>query len=397
MRVVRAGNLPAGFPVPPNLVRGLLPSDEELDKARTLGERFREIAGLRPVQLVRLASSTRPYRVWVALEALQVTGSFKVRGALLALERRLAEARERAALPSANSTKGHPFTILAASAGNHGVGVAHAAKVLGAKAEIVVPRGAPRAKVDKIREAGAIVIESSSAGYDEAEAEAIRIAERRGLPFLSPYDDLDVLAGNGASLGFEIVQALGRVPERVHCPIGGGGLATGLASAFDYERRRRLGEGRRGIVVPVQSEASCAFAMSIERGGNAVTELPPKPTLAEGLEGGISERAFIRARALIDSVIVCTEDEILAAMKYVKSALDLVVEGSAAVAMVPELPDMPSLSLLGLGLEPDTATAGDAPFKVAMSEAPTPNAMDVVIVLTGKNIDADRAAALVGS
>jgi threonine dehydratase len=383
MRVVRAG---ASLPVPANLVPGLLPSDEELEKARTLGDRFREIAGLKPVQLVRLQSSPRAYRVWVALEALQVTGSFKVRGALLALERRMAEAKAKATLPG--SLKSGTFTILAASAGNHGVGVAHAAKVLGAKAEIVVPKGAPRTKVDKIREAGATVIEASSTGYDEAEAEAIRIAERRGLPFLSPYDDLDVLAGNGASLGFEIVHALGRVPERVHCPIGGGGLATGLASALDYERRQRVGEGRRGIVVPVQSEASCAFAMSIERGGNAVTELPPKPTLAEGLEGGISERAFIRARALIDSVVVCTEEEILAAMKYIKTALGgLIVEGSAAVAMVPELPDMPSLSLLGLGLEPPADSSGA--FKVAMSESQTP---DVVIVLTGKNIDADRAA-----
>jgi threonine dehydratase len=388
MRVVRAG---ATLPVPANLVPGLLPSDDELEHARTLGERFREVAGLKPVQLVRLQSSTlgpqRPYRVWVALEALQVTGSFKVRGALLALERRIAEAKAKA---TATHSKSGPFTILAASAGNHGVGVAHAARVLGAKAEIVVPKGAPRTKVDKIREAGATVIESSSAGYDEAEAEAIRIAERRGLPFLSPYDDLDVLAGNGASLGFEIVHALGRVPERVFCPIGGGGLATGLASAFDYERRQRTGEGRRGIVVPVQSEASCAFAMSIERGGNAVTELPPKPTLAEGLEGGISERAFIRARALIDNAIVCTEDEILAAMKYIKAALGgLVVEGSAAVAMVPELPEMPSLSLLGLGLDLDSAD-----FKVAMSESQT---ADVVIVLTGQNIDADRAAALLGT
>jgi len=386
MRVVRAR---APLPVPTNLVPGLLPSDDELENARTLGDRFRESAGLKPVQLVRLqaGSTTRPYRVWVALEALQVTGSFKVRGALAALERRMAEAKAK----DPHAKKGS-FTILAASAGNHGVGVAHAAKVLGAKAEIVVPKGAPRTKVDKIRAAGATVIESSETGYDGAEAEAIRIAERRGLPFLSPYDDLDVLAGNGASLGFEIAHALGRVPERVHCPIGGGGLATGLASALDYERRRRVGEGRRGIVVPVQSEASCAFAMSIERGGNAVTELPPRPTLAEGLEGGISERAFIRARALIDSVIVCTEDEIAASMRYVKDALHIVVEGSAAVAMVPELPEMPSLSLLGLGFESrDSAGA----FKVAMgSEEQTP---DVVIVLTGQNIDADRAASVLGS
>lgn len=317
-----------------------LPPDALIDEARDLRGRFPR-AGLRALSLVTL----RP-QLHVALESLQVTGSFKVRGALLALDRLL-----RAHLAAG---KTGPLVVVAASAGNHGAGVAYAAKHLGVEAHVVVPRGAPRAKVKKIEAAGAHVLEASSPGYDAAEAEALALADKRGVPFVSPYDDDAVLAGNGASLAFEIAGALGRVPAEVYCPLGGGGLATGLACGL-----RRLGASR---VVPVQSEASCAFAQSLER-GRAVTELPPATTLAEGLEGGISERAFARAQAVLDRAVVVTEPEIVQAMRFAFHELGLTVEGSAAVALVPVL--APSF------------------------EAPDG---DVVVVLTGRNIDADRLA-----
>lgn len=332
---------------------GLLPDAARLERARGLTSRFLG-AHLREVVLVRLPIDRGAERVWLAVESMQATGSFKVRGALLAVEARLAE-RER----DRDHDPGQPLEIVAASAGNHGIGVACAAKVLGARATIVVPRGAPKTKTDKITGYGATVFHAQSPGYDDAEAEAIALARTRGVPFLSPYDDLDVLTGNGASLAFEITSALGKIPDRVFCPIGGGGLATGLACGFAHE-----GESSP-IVWGVQSQASCAFATSLET-GVAVTTLPPAETLAEGLEGGISERGFARARVALAGAVVVTEEELARAMTYAVREIGLTLEGSAAVALAPIL--APPSSVLE---------------------------RDVVVVLTGRNVDPERLAQIV--
>ncbi|MBX3190779.1 MAG: pyridoxal-phosphate dependent enzyme [Labilithrix sp.] len=331
---------------------GLFPSAERLASVRRLAVRF-PAAGLREVALVKVSPRVAPgaaalgsrSRVWLALESMQTTGSFKVRGALVAISA-LASDRE----------------IVAVSAGNHGIGVAHAAKVLGRKATVVVPSGAPRAKTDKIAACGAVVIRASSPGYDDAEREAIALAEARGAVFLSPYDDVDVIAGNGASLGFEIIDALGKVPDRVIAPIGGGGLATGLACAFGGERPRVWG---------IQSEASCAFARSLER-GSAVTTLPYAETLAEGLEGGLPERAFARVRATLAGCLVATEEELAAAMTFAFRELGLALEGSAAIALAPLLVP-PAL----------------------LRQEEEEKEEDVVLVLTGRNVDPERLARVV--
>ncbi len=353
----RAASSPAA-PVP----AGLLPSAERLARARGLAQRFPE-AHLREVTLIR-APIERPgssLRIWLALECMQVTGSFKVRGALLAMEALVAAAA------GAKGAEGAPVEVIAASAGNHGIGVSLAAKVLGAKATVVVPRGAPRTKTDKIASYGATIVHAHSTGYDDAEAEAIELARTRGLPFLSPYDDLDVLTGNGASLGYEIIEKLGRVPDLVYAPIGGGGLATGLALAITDGTTT---SARR--VWGVQSEASCAFAQSLES-GVAVTTLPPAETLAEGLEGGISLRGFARARQVLAGAIVVTEDELANAMRFGVRELGLTLEGSAAVALAAAL------------AAPPAADAADAGIVEG----------DLVVVLTGRNVDPDRLARVV--
>jgi threonine dehydratase len=325
---------------------GLLPTADRLERARDLARRFPE-AHLREVSLVRAPIDRGATRVWLALECMQVTGSFKVRGALLAMESLVV------------ASQGRPVEVVAASAGNHGIGVAFAAKVMGAHATIVVPRGAPRTKTDKIAGYGATIVLAQSTGYDDAEAEAIELARSRDLPFLSPYDDLDVLVGNGASLGFEIARALGKDPEVVYCPIGGGGLATGLACALSSR------------VWGVQSEASCAFAQSLES-GVAVTVLPPAVTLAEGLEGGISVRGFARAGATLAGAIVVTERELAAAVTFAYREMGLMLEGSAAVALAP---------VLAPPRDDDTdQTAGER---------------DLVVVLTGRNVDPERLAQIV--
>ena len=315
-----------------------------LQEARELGKRF-PAAGLRPVTLVRtpeldeLADSAARPRVWLALENLQVTGSFKVRGALCAL----ASARRA----------GHD-RVVAASAGNHGAGIAHAARMLGMQAKIVVPETTPTRKLQAMRLSG-IAIERVSGGYDDAQERALQLAEQHGVPFVSPYDDPLVAAGNGGSLGFEIIAALGHVPERVVVPIGGGGLATGLACALSLAAGE---EPERRRVWTAQSEASPAFALSIQS-GQAIESLEVQgSTLAEGLEGGISARSFGRTARVVGGVSVVTEGDIAEAMRKLWQLLGLRVEGSGAAALVPVLQ--------GAGLPCDG---------------------DLVVVLTGRNVD----------
>lgn len=328
----------------------LLPSRDTLERARTLTSRFAS-AGLVPLTLTLAPALSRgKARVWLAIESMQVTGSFKVRGALLAVESLCA------------ASPGKKPAIVAASAGNHGIGVAFAAKTLGASATVVVPSGTPAIKVEKIAAYGGTVVTARGASYDAAEAEAIALAKSRGSVFLSPYDDPNVVAGNGASLGYEIIRALGKLPDRIVCPIGGGGLATGLGCALEATQRRV-----RPITV-VQSEASPAFALSLERGA-AVTTLPPAETLAEGLEGGISAPAFARAKTVVDQAWVATEASVRTAMLFAVRELGLVLEGSAAVALAPLL-EVPEC-------------LDDAPRRP-----------ETVIVLSGRNVDRARLQSL---
>jgi len=354
MRVVRAepraDRAPVEWPVPTDAVRDLRRRFPEANLVPT--------AVVRVPALDRIADAGGRARVWLALESLQVTGSFKVRGALVAL----AEARERL---------GSGAHVVAASAGNHGAGVAYAARALGLRATVVMPEGAPEAKRARVLGYGAELVETATSHYDDAEPHAVRLARDAGAAFVSPYDDPFVAAGNGGSLAFDVVRALGRVPDVVVCPLGGGGLASGLGWALE---KAALEAGkpdpRRRRVWGVQSEASPAMALSLERGA-AVTRLTVSAkTLAEGLEGGISETGFARAAAAIAGVIVTEEDAIARAMAFALSELGLVLEGSAATSLVPLLAG----ACPGLRDEPGEGVLGQ----------------DVVAILTGRNVDRER-------
>jgi threonine dehydratase len=333
----------------------------ELEPVRQIAKRFpeanlREVAVVRAPELDQRADRAGRPRVWLALEALQTTGSFKVRGALVALDR----VRQRC---------GPGASVVAASAGNHGAGVAYAASVLGLSATVVVPASVPRAKRTRIERYGAKIVLCESDRYDDAEARAMALAVETGATFVSPYDDADVVAGNGGSLGLEIVRALGGVPDLVLAPLGGGGLATGLAYAFADESELAA---KQRCVWGVQSQASAAMALSLQRGEAVVRLAPEGPTLAEGLEGGISKSAFERTREAIAGVVVVSEDQIASAMGYACKEMGLVIEGSAAVALAPVLFGLPE------GVQR------------AKSE-------DVVVVLTGRNVDREKLDAVTKS
>jgi threonine dehydratase len=252
-------------------------------------------------------------------ETKQHTGSFKVRGAIAAI---------------ANAQQSGVGEVVTASAGNHGAGIAYASRLLGARATVFVPRSAPIAKRSKIEGPGVTLRVVPTDHFDAAEQEAKKYAAASGIPFVSAYEDDIVAAGNGATLAFELVSALGKVPDVVLCPLGGGGLASGVVWGLSTEAGER--KCSAPAVFGVQSEASPSTAMSLER-GSAVTYLEGEPTWADGLEGGISERGFARVKELIRGVYVVDEAAVRRAMQFCKERLAIRAEGSGAIAIAPLL------------------------------------------------------------
>jgi threonine dehydratase len=246
--------------------------------------------------------------VLLKLECWQPTGSFKVRGALARMALLTAEEKERG--------------IVAASAGNHALGVAFAAQALGGiRATVFVPTTAPRAKVDKLR-TFPVELREIGATYDDAHAAADEECARTGSVYVHAYDDPRTAAGQG-TIGLELMAERPDVGTVV-VPIGGGGLVTAIAiacKAIDPTVR----------VVGVQPEASPSFRESVRR-GEALLEYPAEPTLADGISGGIGEIVFAH-RALVDDDVLVSEDEIADAMAALVAHDQVIAEASGAVGI----------------------------------------------------------------
>jgi threonine dehydratase len=341
----------------PPTARPPVPDRSQLDAVRHLGHRFpnarvREVPIVRAAELDLRADPAGSTRIWLALEALQVTGCYQVRGALVAL----------AGLASRRGLR----DFVAPSVGNHGIAVAYAACVLGMSATVVVPRTTPRTKKDKIERYGATLIVADSDHYEAAERIARALAEAQGALFVPPTDDMDLVLGNGGSLGLEIVRGLGGVPENVLVPFGAGALATGLAWAFASEAATDGGCAQS--VWGVQSDVTCAMATWLERNGSgrpadesqsSSAIVAAGPTLAEEIAPGSTPDAFARARTAVAGVVVVSEEMIGEAMAHAYRDMGLVLEGTAALALAPVL----------FGL-PEPLRGGD-----------------LVVVLTGRNVD----------
>lgn len=265
--------------------------------------------------------------VHLKLEGLQRTGSFKLRGAVAALAVR------------------EGSHVVAASAGNHGAGIALAARRAGRRATVVVPETCPPVKRAAIAALGAEVL-ARGRTYDEAEAEA------RALPgtFVSAFDDPAVMLGNGGTLCDEILEQLPGV-RQVIVPVGGGGLCAGLCA--------RLAERAPHVrVAGAQPEANCAMSESL-REGRALTRYEGRATLCEGLEGPVAERTYAVVRDARVAIALASEAQIRAAVAFAYRQLGVVVEPSAAVgiALVRErdVPIVPPavVVLTGSNIEPD--------------------------------------------
>jgi threonine dehydratase len=248
-----------------------------------------------------------PLGCFLKLESLQATGSFKLRGAAVKLARLPPEVRARG--------------VVAASAGNHGLGLSLAAQRLGMRATVIVSRGAAQVKRQGMARLGAEVI-ASAGDYSQAEREAIELARASGRAFVSPFDDDDVIDGNGAWLAEELASQQ-RELRRVIVPVGGGGLIAGLARALQP----------RGVqVIGVQPRANCAMHESFTQ-GRALVDYHGGPTACEGLEGAVAERTYAIAKQHVDSIVLVEEDEVLRAVAFAYRVLGLLVEPSAAVVL----------------------------------------------------------------
>ncbi|MBI3549794.1 MAG: pyridoxal-phosphate dependent enzyme [Elusimicrobia bacterium] len=248
--------------------------------------------------------------VRLKLESMQVTGSFKIRGAYFRLAQ--LSAAERAA------------GVVTCSAGNHGKAVAYVAREAGVRAAVYVPSSVDEAKHKAILELGAEVIKSTSASYDETEAWAMEEAAKAGRPFISAFDDEFIMAGNGGSLAVETV-ADAPAARTFVLPIGGGGLGAGFA----YYVKENLEDS---TVIGVQHEGCPALKLSLER-GRCVRRMPGIETVAGGVEGGLGEKPFEILKSRVDRVALVSEAEILQATRWMLDAHQMLIEPSAAVVI----------------------------------------------------------------
>jgi threonine dehydratase len=245
--------------------------------------------------------------VYLKMENEQITGSFKVRGALNAL----------AALPEEVRRRG----VVASSAGNHGMGVAFAARELGVPATIFVPSVAPKVKRDGIAALGA-TLDTSQPHYDAAMMAAKAFAAERGLTYVNPCLGDPLLAGQG-TVGLEILADLPDVASIV-VPVGGGGLLGGVASIV----RRVAPEVR---IHGAQSVNTAAMARSVAAG--RVVEIPVVPTLADGLAGQIDDEALDIGMNGLDEIVTLSEDEIAQTIAWLARTHDVKAEGAGAVGV----------------------------------------------------------------
>ena len=282
-------------------------------------------------------------RRFLKAESLQPIGAFKIRGAYVAVASLSADERSRG--------------VITYSSGNHAQGVARAARLLGAPAVVVMPSDAPAIKRARVAADGAEIVVVGTAS-DERQAVAERLAAERGLSIIPPFDDDRIIAGQG-TVGLEIVEGMPDIAA-VLVPIGGGGLASGVAAAV-----RALAPTAR--VIGVEPELAADARDSLKAG--RIVRWPASDvsrTIADGTRTqALGERTFAHLAALLDSIVTVSEDEIAAGVRIAAEESRLVVEPSGALTVAALAFRSAELGFVGL----------DRP---------------VVAVVSGGNVDPDR-------
>lgn len=250
--------------------------------------------------------------VFLKCENLQRTGAFKLRGAYNKLS----------SLSEAERKKG----VVAASAGNHAQGVAYAARELGIKATIFMPIGASLPKYQATLDFGAKVV-LSGAIFDETLSAAKAFTEKSGAVFIPPFDDADIVAGQG-TVGLEILDDLPEVDNILVC-LGGGGLAAGVATAAKLKAKSL---GKKVNIIAVQAAAAAAYPVSLEAG--KPVEIKIGSTIADGIAVAKPGKIpFDLIEEYVDKVVTVSEDEIAKAMVLVMEKSKMVVEAGGVVGV----------------------------------------------------------------
>lgn len=270
------------------------------------------VVELTPVETSRALGRQIGSDVYLKCENLQRAGSFKVRGAYVRM----------AGLTDAEKAKG----VVAASAGNHAQGVAVAAAKLGIKARIYMPVGVALPKLAATRGHGAEVILHGN-NVDEALAEAERFAEETGAVFVHPFDNADVIAGQG-TIGLEILDQIPDV-DTIVMGVGGGGLLAGVATAVKA-RAKELGRDIK--IIGVQAENAAAYPPSLA--ADALVPLQKVTTMADGIAvGRPGQLPFQIIRELVDDVVTVSENSLAQALVFLLERSKMVVEPAGAVGV----------------------------------------------------------------
>ena len=277
---------------------------------KILASRVYDIAVETPLQRADSISARLGHEVWLKREDMQPAFSFKVRGAY----------NKMAQLSDAERAR----DVVAASAGNHAQGVALAAERLGIKAHIVMGRNTPSIKVDAVRNLGGHVVLHGDT-YGDAAKHAAELSESRGYVPVHPYDDVDVIAGQG-TVAVEIMnQHPG--PDAIFVPVGGGGLIAGISAYVKYLRPETQ-------VIGVEAEGSACLAAALSAGRRVRLPFDTLDLFADGVSvAQVGREPFKIARTCVERVVVVSIDEICAAVKDVFDDTRLIAEPAGALAV----------------------------------------------------------------
>lgn len=280
-----------------------------IEDVRHAQERIVSLVRRTPLERSRWLSDLHKRDVFLKLECFQLTGSFKLRGAMSKLSALTEDQRARG--------------VLTVSAGNHGLAVAHCCEALGIDATIVVPESASRAKVEAIRRFPVTLIERG-ADYDAAERAAREMERESGSTFVSPYNDRDVIAGQG-TIALELLEDKPDLAAIV-VPIGGGGLIAGVAIAAKSINPQIK-------VYGVEPFVSATMTAALEAG--RIVEIREEPTIADGCAGNIEPGSvtFPIVQQFVDDVFLVSEESIQKTIVSVAREEHLIIEGSAALSI----------------------------------------------------------------
>lgn len=279
-----------------------------LNSIKLAHENIKDVIIKTPLLHSNIFSASSGNNVYMKCENLQMTGAYKLRGALNKLRN----------LSDEEKSKG----VVCSSAGNHAQGVAYASSLLGIDATIVMPKTTPYLKVESTRNFGGNVVLHGNV-YDDAYNEAKKIETENGATFIHPFNDLDVIYGQG-TVALEILEEVNNI-DVIVCPIGGGGLISGISIAA-----KSINPNIK--IVGVQAKGAASMYESFKKG--EIVQLDSVKTIADGIAVKVpGDKTFEIIKKYVDDIVTVTESEIVEAFLLLSEKHKLLAEGSGVVSL----------------------------------------------------------------